>query len=333
MSIVPITFWTSQADLNRFSQQPAKMRDRMFIGLPFQMKDDQRIREQDLSQNYVVLPLSRFFDPQTKKEAARIQGIVTRTVIGNADRNAGWAALLANPEIRHLSQSTRLREAWSYMLIETILRERPAAYLSGSQHLADFFAERFQLEFGLDLRPPLTREMFHRHLLADRALLDASLNLKMQLAFRQQQIISQLEGMQIIGETYMEVMIVLAGLLTGVTGALIIDLILEAFIGLLQFMFELKKAESDGIITEEEAFGSWFALAGVFIPFTRVAPGFLRTLSELSLTVVGVAAILLQLITSLLRAVLGMIEALTADELGFDGYAQYDPLNTIFIPA
>lgn len=333
MPLVPITFWTSLDDLNRLSQHPAKMRDRMFIGLPFQMKDGQRSLGQDLSQNYVVLPLNRFFDPQTKQEAARLQGIVTRTVIGNADRNLGWAALMANPEIRHLSQNPRLRQAWTYMLIETILRDKPEAYLSGNQHLADFFAERWQLDFGLDLRPPLTRQMFHRQLIAERAFLDASLNLKMDLAFRQQQIISQLEGMQIISDTYMEIMIVLAGLLSGVTGALVIDLVLEAFIGLLQFMFELEKAEKDGIITEEEAFGSWFALAGVFIPFTRIAPGFLRTLSELSLSLVAVAAIFLQIITSLLRTVLGMLEALTADQVGFDGYAQYDPMNTIFIPA
>src|SRR5262245_23719223 len=108
MSIVPITYWTFKSDLIRLSHQPGMMRSRMFMGLPFKMNDKTKSLGQDLSQNYVVLPLNRFFDPHLKKEAARLQGIVTRTVIGNRDRNAGWAELMAMSEIRHLPQSIRL---------------------------------------------------------------------------------------------------------------------------------------------------------------------------------------------------------------------------------
>lgn len=328
MKIVPITYWTFSGDLYRLNREPQAMKRRIYIGLPFKMKDDENI----LSRSYIVLPLSQFFNPHIKREAARLNGIVTRTVLGNPDRNAGWHDLMAMEEIRHLMQDRFKSEAWTYMIIEAVLRERPLEYLEGRQHIGDFFAERFQLEFGFDLSPPLIREQFHKHLL-DRAYIEASLDLKIDMAFRQEEIVSNMEGLQIIGETYMEVMIVLMGFLTGVTGMVVIDIILEAFIGYFQFLFELEKAEKDGIVTEEEAFGAWFSLAGVFLPFARILPDAFRMLVEMGLTIVGVAMILLQIVIALFRAAAGFLEAMTADLAGFDSYAQYDPENTIFIPA
>lgn len=328
MSIVPITYWTLTGDLYRLSRQPHLMRDKVFIGLPFRMKDDENI----LSRSYVVLRLNRFFNPHLKQEAARLSGIVTRTVFGDPDRNAGWHKLVAMPEIKHLRQNSRLSEAWTYMIIETVLRERPLAYLSGDQHLADFFAERFQLKFGFDLRPPLIRQQFHHHLL-DRACLEASPDLKMDLAYRQQKIIDHMEGLQLVGETYMKAMMVLMGMLSGVTEIAILDIILEAFIGYITFMEELDKAEADEMITEDEAFGSWFSLVGVFLPFTQILPGLAKTLVDAGLTIVAVAAILLQIIASLLRAAVSLMEYIAADRAGFDSYGQYDPETTIFIEA
>ena len=349
MTIVPITFWTRMSDIKRLSRQPLAMHSKMHIGLPFKMNDPDnapnpardKARTQNLSENYVVLPLNRFFDPHVKSEAARIGGHISRTVLGNSNRNKGWMAMINSAEIRDIPfrreggprNKKLINDAWTYWIIEIVLRERPAEYLTGKQHLGDFFAERFQIDYGGDPDndvPFISQQMFHHHLL-DRAYLDASLDLKVELAFENEQIIGKLEGLQIIGETYTEMMIALTGLLSGVTGAVVVDMILEGFIGYLQFVHELDNAEKDGIITDDEAFGASIALVGVFLPFSKILPGFIDYLVSVGLSVVGVASVISQIALGMLRLVLGLIEALSADAAGFEGYAQYDPANTLFI--
>ena len=338
-TIVPISFWTTKSDLIRLAGNPNGLRDKYYIGLPFKLHDDENF----LSRSFVVLRVSRFFNPHLKREASRLGGLVTRTVLSNRDRNAGWLSLLQIPEIRKLRQNSDLSEAWTYMLIDIVLRERPQEYLAGKQHIADFFAERFQLEFGFDLDPPFIREEFH-HQLLERAYLDASLDLKMELAFRQQEIITAMENLQLASETFMQMMMVLMGMLCGLTEVLILDIILEAFIGYITFLHDLEKAEADGLITEDEAFGSWFALAGIFLPFLPAlksalskyggkAGEIVNTLIDTGFGIIAIAALLLQIASMLIQGAAALLEAIAADEAGFDDFGQYDPANTLYIPA
>jgi len=324
MPIFTITCWTFESDLARMSHDPRLMRDKFYLGLPFRMHDPDNIQ----SRNYVVLEFKRFFNPHLNREAARLEGLVTRSVFGNPDRNAGWDELMRHPEIRHLRQNSTLSEAWGLMLLRIILRERPRSYLYGGQHMADFFAERFQLEFDT----PGARAIFHKQLL-ERAYLEAALDLKVELAFEHEQRLTQLENLAGLGEVYAQVMVVLMGCVSGVSEILVIEIILAIFINFITFMNDLRQMEADGLITEEEAFGSWIGLVGVFIPFFGGLKGVIGRAIHTVTSVAALVLMLLQLLRSLVCLAIWLLDFLAADEAGFESFGAYDPNTTIFIEA
>ncbi len=320
--ILPVSFWTTATELVRYGHEPRQVMDKFYVGLPFQMRDPQNIK----SREYVMVRLTSFLSPHVNREAARLEGLMVRAVYGGEDHKAGWDELMRRPEIVQISRNPGAREAWGLMILRMILRDRPPSYFEGSQHLADYFADRFELKF----EPSFLRHVFHKQLL-ERAYIEADPDLKMELGLRYDDRLKQLEALANGSESFMRAMVLAMGLLSGVTELIALDIVLEALIGYIAFAADVKQLKEDGLVSEEEAFGLWLSRIGIFLPFVRVAPGCIQILTNTITTVGAVIAILGAVLMAVVSFILGLLEFVAADEVGFETFGQYDSETTVFI--
>lgn len=240
------------------------------------------------------------------------------------------------------SRSDASRDLWSLMLIRFARSVAAREYWAGHEDLGRAFLR--------SLRPagdqlPRTGPTAHRlnslverilnpthgiaHFVADQQLVAL-------LDLQQEARLKQLARVHELGETYIMAMLFVAGLLTGVSEIVVLDVALQAFIGYIQFLSDLEELEQDGELTEEEAdsIWVWLSFAGIFLPFGR----YFKLIKNVDDTL-GITALLLiahETIRWIASVIFDVFEAaqrlLAADEAGFSTYLEMDVSNTVFIP-
>ena len=119
---------------------------------------------------------------------------------------------------------------------------------------------------------------------------------------------------------------IFGGVAAGAVGGVAFGLVFEAIMGFVDFVYEMHKAEKDGMITNKEAEEAWWNLIGI-LPFKLIQLGILaRAVFQLS-------TYFLNLLLEALKDFWADIETLIASiRAGWDVGYRFDSSTTILIP-
>jgi hypothetical protein len=226
------------------------------------------------------------------------------------------------------------QDLWSLLILDWAIgtEDDPyaLAYFKGDMNLGDAFA-RYLSIFP---KESFKQNVIRRHLLdIDRAntIIDLSLWVEMEDAHK-----ARLQSLREVGaiyESYARLWMFIFGLFIGGTEVYLLKVAAEAFVGYMDFMIELYKAEEDGIITPEETQGAWLSLIGVFLPMGQ----FLGKAVELGTLFVSLGILAISVALALLNALIEVLQkterSVAAEEEGLDNYVEINMEMSVFIPA
>lgn len=343
MRAVPITIATNSRDLLEDIRTGQRRLDRLHIGVPLHVQKPRRKEE------YLTVRYDAFVDDAALAEVREVRAFI-REFIRDSPSDERWNAwgqvaqvLMQRREVLFEGRRYPFPDMWSLLLIDWVFTEQPTDYLNGNSELGDAFAAwlgvRFPMDvydfllFQLEYERPGHRAAFERQLLdPKRANLRLDLRLAVELHYRHLERIEALRKVPGLYQKAGKVMLLVFGLFTGITEVFVLTLILEAFIGYMQFLADLWEYEEDGVITELEAQQAWFSLFGLFLPFgSFLGKAGAKLTAGVTYGMVG-----LTVLATALQAVIDIIQvaqrALAAEEAGFFSYAELDPDMTVFIP-
>ncbi len=344
MRAVPITIATNQRDLIRDIRAGKRRLERLHIGIPLHVKKPER------RENYVTVSYNVFMDDAATAEVRRVRGLI-RDFIRERPREESWSrweqvaeVLAQHRELLFEIDTYSFADLWSLMLIDWVFQEQPVGYIDGKMELGDAFAAWLGVQIPLDVydfglfelvfEQPTFRKTFSRQLL-DRKQTNLRLDLRLQVEMHYREL-ERIEALKKVPGLYQkagQVMLLVFGLFTGVTEIFVLTLILEAFIGYMQFMADLWEFEEDGIITEEEADQAWFSLFGVFLPFgAYLGKGIALATTILSVGLIGVA-VLIAMLKAAFEIADKIFKLVAASQENISTYVEIDPEWAIFIPS
>jgi hypothetical protein len=323
-----------------FSPRHAVRNAPLYHGVPYSRWRD------DAKGLFVVASAAVVSSPELQRQAWAL--LRTLKIHGRLASDHQELALAIRYHLKTRGVITRSdRDMWSLMLIQWVRDTQPESYFSGSLDLGEAFLEELMSRpTELTLADRAARANLLEDLFGNTAevlrmpggaqniglvnLVASSEMVLRTIEHEEARAVAQL-AVQIGNESLTRGFVMLAGVLPAATEIVVINIALEAFIGYIQFLGDLRDADKREIIESGEELDIWLSFAGILLP----AASQIRYLGE----ALGIAQMLM-LAASLLQALIAglhrMLEAterlLAAVAAGFLEFFESDPDRVLFIP-